>query len=59
MINSRAYSMEISSDPRSVNSSIRTGSRIPTPGKDGSFSYLDLGINIDCRLAERTVTSSR
>jgi hypothetical protein len=50
-VNTRAYSTTISTD-RGALSSIRTGSRVPVPGKDGSVSYMDLGINFDCRSAK-------
>jgi hypothetical protein len=55
-INSRSYFMEISSAPPfgSNNSSIRTGSKVPVPGKDGAYSYIDVGINFDCRFAKET-----
>jgi hypothetical protein len=52
-INSRSYSMQVSTDPHAgTYSAIRTGSRVPVPAKDGGFSYLDLGMNFDCRSAK-------
>jgi hypothetical protein len=52
LVNSRAYSMSISNAHNSQNASIRTGSRVPVPGKDGSTSYMEIGINFDCRNAK-------
>jgi hypothetical protein len=49
-INARSYSMEISTNSH-MSSSIRTGSRVPVPGKDGAVNYIEMGINIDCRMA--------
>ena len=50
VVNSRAYSTVISTS--SPNASIRTGSKVPVPGKDGTFSYIELGISFDCRGAK-------
>lgn len=52
VVNSRAYSMSIATARNSQNSSIRTGSRVPVPGKDGTTSYIEIGINFDCRNAK-------
>jgi hypothetical protein len=52
VVNSRAYSMSISSVRGSQNSSIRTGSKVPVTGSDGKNTYVDLGINFDCRNAK-------
>jgi hypothetical protein len=52
-INSRAYMMTISTDKGSF-SSIRTGSRVPVPAKDGTYTYMEVGINFDCRLAKES-----
>jgi hypothetical protein len=55
VINSRNYSMEIAVDPPrggGPGSSIRTGSRVPIPGKDSGITYIELGINFDCRSAK-------
>jgi hypothetical protein len=57
VVNSRAYSMSISNTRGSQNASIRTGSKVPVTGSDGKPSYVDLGINFDCRNA-RTMGSS-
>jgi hypothetical protein len=48
VLNSRAYTMSISTS-RGPDSSIRTGSKVPTPGKDGGIIYVELGTSIDCR----------
>jgi hypothetical protein len=50
-VNARAYSTTISNE-RGAMSSIRTGSRVPMPGKEGTVSYMDVGINFDCRAAK-------
>jgi len=49
-VNARAYSTTISNE-RGAMSSIRTGSRVPVPGKEGTVNYMDVGINFDCRAA--------
>ncbi len=51
VLNARAYSMTVSTDSSSPPSSIRTGSKVPIPSSPGSsqFTYMDLGVNIDCR----------
>ena len=53
-VNSRAYTTTISTE-RGARTSIRTGSRIPAPtGKEGSFTYLDMGVSFDCGQAKVT-----
>jgi hypothetical protein len=52
--NSRAYTMTIATD--SSGSSIRTGNKVPIPtssGSSSSFTYIDVGVNIDCRSAKQ------
>jgi hypothetical protein len=51
VLNARMYSMIVSSEKSSPSSSIRTGSRVPTPSSPGNtqFTYFELGVNIDCR----------
>jgi hypothetical protein len=51
-INSRAYSMTISSGRGSQNSSIRTGSKVPAAAGDGKNTYIEVGISVDCRFAK-------
>lgn len=46
-VNSRAYSTTISAE-RGGRTAIRTGSRVPMPGKEGSINYMEVGISIDC-----------
>lgn len=53
VLNSRAYSMSISSARSSQNASMRTGSKVPVYAKDGSPSYIEVGISIDCRAAKQ------
>jgi len=55
VLNSRAYSMTISTDPQNRVSSIRAGSRVPVSTKSGASSestYIDVGVNIDCNSAK-------
>jgi hypothetical protein len=48
VVTARTYST-ISSAGSAGGCSIRTGDRIPVAsGKEGSFTYLDVGVNIDC-----------
>jgi hypothetical protein len=51
--NSRVYSTIVSTK-RGENDSIRTGSRVPVPQGTDGYSYLDVGVNIDCRSVEET-----
>ncbi|MDQ2949502.1 MAG: hypothetical protein M3Y27_26785 [Acidobacteriota bacterium] len=49
-MSSRTYSMVAATD--GPNSSIRAGSKVPIPSSPGStqpFSFIELGVNIDCR----------
>jgi hypothetical protein len=48
VINSRHYSMMVLSQ---TNGSIRTGDKVPVgyASGDGKYTYLDVGVNIDCR----------
>src|SRR5438128_2181617 len=49
VLNARSYSITVSTDTSSPHSSIRTGSRVPTPtGGAGQFTFVDVGVNIDC-----------
>ncbi len=52
-VNSRAYTTTISTE-RGGRTSIRTGSRVPVPGKDGTFNYLEMGVSLDCVQAKVT-----
>jgi hypothetical protein len=48
--NVRNYSMFIASDGRMQ--STRVGNRVPVPaGKDGGIQYMDVGLNLNCRVA--------
>src|SRR6185369_2396160 len=55
VLNSRTYSAVVSTEhvDGPLNCSMRTGSRVPYlttgPGFAGQYTYLDLGVNIDCR----------
>jgi hypothetical protein len=51
--NSRAYAMTIATD--NFRSSIRTGNKVPIStgtGPTSSFTYIDVGVNIDCGSAK-------
>ena len=49
VLNARSYSITVSTDTSSPHSSIRTGSKVPTPtGSTGQFTFIDVGVNIDC-----------
>jgi hypothetical protein len=49
VLNARSYSITVSTDASSPHSSIRTGSKVPTPtGATGQYSFIDLAVNIDC-----------
>jgi hypothetical protein len=46
-ISSVPYTLSLSANDRGV--SLRMGSQVPMPtGKDGAFSYMNVGTNIDC-----------
>src|SRR4051812_34764551 len=48
--NVRNYSMFIAADGRMQTT--RVGNRVPVPaGKDGGVQYMDVGLNINCRVA--------
>lgn len=51
VLNARAYSMFVSTEPSAAPGSIRAGSRVPVPQSPGSsqYTYVELGVNIDCR----------
>jgi hypothetical protein len=53
VINSRNYFMSIGTVENSSNGymprSIRTGTKVPVEAEPGKISYVDVGINIDCR----------
>ena len=46
--NVRNYSMFVSANARPH--STRVGNRVPVPSKDGSFQYMDVGMNINCSI---------
>jgi len=53
--NSRAYAMTMSTGDVG-GSMIRTGNKVPIPTSSGSssnFTYIDVGVNIDCRSAKQ------
>jgi hypothetical protein len=62
VVNSRSYYMTMPAESSAPNvpgsGSIRTGSRVPTPtsSNGGGFSYIDVGVNIDCKML-REMTS--
>jgi hypothetical protein len=54
-INTRQYSMH--SRPSDWNE-IKIGTRVPVESKQGEFQYLDVGMNIRCRLIDQTDLAS-
>ncbi len=54
-INTRQYSMH--SRPSDWNE-IKIGTRVPVEAKQGEFQYLDVGMNIRCRLIDQTDQAS-
>lgn len=54
-INTRQYSMH--SRPSDWNQ-IKIGTRVPVEAKQGEFQYLDVGMNIRCRLIDQTDQAS-
>jgi hypothetical protein len=50
-VNSRAYSTTISTE-HGGRTSIRTGSRVPVAARDGSTTYMDVGLSFDCAMAK-------
>ncbi|MEO7144303.1 MAG: hypothetical protein ABI165_12470 [Bryobacteraceae bacterium] len=49
VVNSRAYSMIVSTDKSARPTSVRTGSKVPYQvSNGGGFQYADVGVNIDC-----------
>jgi len=54
VLNARTYSVEVSTEPERGTSPacvIRTGSKVPmmTAGANPQFTFIDVGVNIDCR----------
>jgi hypothetical protein len=53
VINSREYGMSIGTvaefSMNYNNRSIRTGTKVPLEGEQGKATYIDVGVNIDCR----------
>ena len=49
-INQRTYSMILANDRQQAN--VKTGSRVPVGTAEKAFQYLDVGVNINLRLAE-------
>ncbi len=53
IVNSRSYFMSIGTAEGQLNTfnarSIRTGTKVPVAYEPGKISYVDVGVNIDCR----------
>src|ERR1700682_561096 len=52
VINSREYGMSIGTVENFTNMnprSIRTGTKVPVESEQGKATYIDVGVNIDCR----------
>ena len=54
-VNTRQYSMHSRSGDWNE---IRIGTRVPVESKQGEFQYLDVGMNIRCRLTDESDTAS-
>jgi hypothetical protein len=52
ILNSRSFVMMVPAEKGG--NSIRTGSKVPIVAKDGSYSYVDVGVNIDCSNPQET-----
>ena len=48
VLNARAYTVTVSTEKGEAKSSIRTGSKVPM-STGSSYTYLDVGVSIDCR----------
>ena len=49
-INTRQHSMNLNAEDAAET---KIGTRVPVESKQGEFTYLDVGTNISCRIAER------
>jgi hypothetical protein len=47
-VSSRNYSLTAAAGGSGNNCSVRAGDKIPTPTGKDQFTYLDIGVNIDC-----------
>ena len=53
VLNLRTFSLSLAQSNPNNNASLRTGDKIPVPsGKDGQFTFLDVGTNIDCHFLQ-------
>jgi hypothetical protein len=52
---SKNYSV-IASASSGGNTMVRSGDKVPTPSGGNSFTYIDVGVNIDCKLVFETAT---
>jgi hypothetical protein len=50
-INTRHFSMDLTAGPRKEG--MKIGAKVPVEVKQGELQYLDVGVNIECRLTER------
>jgi hypothetical protein len=49
VVNTRAFSTTMQSATNSYGASIRAGDKVPVSSGDSKITYLDVGVNIDCR----------
>jgi hypothetical protein len=57
VISTRTYTMKIADGPPfNGSSSVRMGDKIPVPagGSNSAFTYVDVGVSIDCRMLKAT-----
>jgi hypothetical protein len=52
---SKSYSV-IGSVTSGGNTMVRSGDKVPVPANGGQYTYLDVGVNIDCKLVFETAT---
>lgn len=52
VVNTRSYAMTISTEKGGSGSSIRSGGKVPVPSNPQQFTYIEVGVNIDCRAAK-------
>ena len=49
VLSQKAYSTFMSTDERQKGASIRSGTKVPYSTGAGNYSYVDVGVNIDCQ----------
>jgi hypothetical protein len=56
IVNTRSFVLSLSQNQPFNSGSVRTGDKVPVPtgGVGGQFTFIDVGVNIDCRLMSVT-----